>query len=57
LMFQLTGTARANSSQRDWIEWHPSGKPGSFVGGLNDDHKLKRSTKVYNEWHLVRYEN
>ncbi|MEX2317961.1 MAG: hypothetical protein WD669_12460 [Pirellulales bacterium] len=51
LRFQLTGDERGT-----WLEWHPPGeKPGSFTGGLVDDHMLERIAALERGWFLVRY--
>jgi len=52
LKFQLGGTVCD-----DWAEWHPqSSSPRSFVGGLEDEHRLQTYSPLGGGWYLVRYE-
>lgn len=39
-----------------WLEWHPDGhSPESFVGGLEDSHKLEKFSPLGNCWYVARY--
>jgi len=39
-----------------WLEWHPAGsQPVAFVGGLEDDHNLRRISPLGDGWYQVRY--
>ncbi|MCC9608007.1 hypothetical protein LOC68_02155 [Blastopirellula sp. JC732] len=48
---ELTG-----KEQGVWLEWHPPGsEPSSFVGGLADPHRLIRTSRLRDNWFVVRY--
>jgi hypothetical protein len=53
LRFQLTG-----GEQGSWLEWHPAGEaPASFLGGLETDYALIRSSPLGRGWFLTRYQS
>jgi hypothetical protein len=39
-----------------WLEsHHGASQPGDFTGGIEDEHRLQRSSPLGNGWYLVRY--
>jgi hypothetical protein len=53
LRFQLT-----ENNEGVWLEWHPAGEtPASFVGGLETDYELTRSSPLGRGWFLTRYQS
>lgn len=39
-----------------WLEWHPAGSaPKTFVGGLEAEYDLGRTSPLGRGWYLVRY--
>lgn len=51
LRFQLGG-----ADGGVWVEWHPEqSHPQSFTGGLADSHELSRTSRLGDQWYLVRY--
>jgi hypothetical protein len=53
------GTIRFELAGREtgaWLEWRPDElPPGSFVGGLQTNYTIERSTQLTPHWYLVRY--
>lgn len=51
LRFELTGGELGS-----WLEWHPPGEaPRSFVGGLETQYELERSSAIGAGWFLAAY--
>lgn len=51
IRFELAGR-----EQGVWLEWHPADdSPTSFVGGLEDSHKLEKFSALGRCWYVVRY--
>jgi hypothetical protein len=51
LRFELVG-----HDEGAWLEWHPgNSRPASFIGGLETEYDLLRSSRLADGWYLTRY--